>query len=171
MNCGRRSQSRNASVQRFSFGIACRSVLQSTRACARREPMEDVSEYLRKARALSAEAFRQLHPHYFLYKHSKQVRDTGQSEQDIDYATRTLSLSFDPLPALSQLVEVRKNPDNPFTNARRSTTSQLVARPMVMRSGDGLSGFLLTSTGRLDSSSSAGSDRIRPHRSRMQSPA
>ena len=95
--------------------------------------MQDVTEYLRKARALSAEAFRQLHPHYFLYKHSKQVRDTGQSEQDIDYATRTLSLSFDPLPALSQLVEVRKNPHNPFPD--RITIGRATNCDVVLRLG------------------------------------
>ncbi|MEO8177527.1 MAG: FHA domain-containing protein [Deltaproteobacteria bacterium] len=93
--------------------------------------MEDVTDYLRKARALTAEAFRQLHPHHFLYKHTKHVRDTGQSEQDIDYATRTLSLNFDPLPGLAQLVEVKKNPDNPFPDRitiGRATNCDVVIR-------------------------------------------
>jgi pSer/pThr/pTyr-binding forkhead associated (FHA) protein len=93
--------------------------------------MQDATDYLRKARALTAEAFRQLYPHYFLYKHSKQVRDPGQSEPDIDYATRTLSLNFDPLPRVSQLVEVKKNPDNPFPDRitiGRATNCDVVIR-------------------------------------------
>jgi|SRR4051812_35859826 hypothetical protein len=93
--------------------------------------MEDVTEHLRKARALSSEAFRQLYPHYFLYKYARQVRDLGPSEPDIDYATRTLSLNFDPLPRLSQLVEVKKNPDNPFPDRLtigRATNCDVVIR-------------------------------------------
>ena len=93
--------------------------------------MEEVSEYQRKARTLSAEAFRQLHPNYFLYKHGKEVRDPREAEPDIDYATRTLSLNFDPLPRLSQLVEVKKNPDNPFPDRisiGRATNCDVVIR-------------------------------------------
>lgn len=93
--------------------------------------MEDVSEYRRKARGMNADAFRQLHPHLFLYKHAKQVRDPRLSEPDIDYATRTLSLNFDPLPALSQIVEVKKNPDNPYPDRitiGRATNCDVVIR-------------------------------------------
>ena len=93
--------------------------------------MEDVTDYARKARALTAEAFRQVHPHHFLFKHAKHVRDTGQSEQDIDYATRTLSLNYDPMPGLAQLVEVKKNPDNPFPDRitiGRATNCDVVIR-------------------------------------------
>jgi len=93
--------------------------------------MESVSDYLRKARGLSVEAFAQLYPHYFLYKHPKRVRDHGQSEQDIDYATRTLSLNFDPLPGESQLVPVKKNPENPFPDRLtigRATNCDVVIR-------------------------------------------
>jgi hypothetical protein len=93
--------------------------------------MHDVSEYQREARALTAEAFRQLHPHYFLYKYAKQVRETGKSEPDIDYATRTLSLNFDPLPRLAQLVEIKKNPENPFPDRitiGRATNCDVVIR-------------------------------------------
>ena len=93
--------------------------------------MESVSDYVRKARGMTAEAFGQLHPHYFLYKHPKRVRDPGQSEPDIDYATRTLSLNFDPLPGESQLVPVKKNPDNPFPDRLtigRATNCDVVIR-------------------------------------------
>jgi hypothetical protein len=93
--------------------------------------MEEVTEYLRKARALAADAFRQLYPHYFLYKHAKRVRDPEQAEPDIDYATRTLSLNFDPLPGLAQLVEVKKNPENPFPDRitiGRATNCDVVIR-------------------------------------------
>lgn len=93
--------------------------------------MEEVTEYQRKARALPADAFRQLYPHYFLYKHAKRVRDPEPSEPDIDYATRTLSLNFDPLPGLSQVVEVKKNPENPFPDRitiGRATNCDVVIR-------------------------------------------
>jgi FHA domain len=93
--------------------------------------MEDVTEYLRKARGVSADAFRQLYPHYFLYKHAKHVRDSRISEPDIDFATRTLSLNFDPLPAANQLVPVKKNPENPFPDRLtigRATNCDVVIR-------------------------------------------
>jgi hypothetical protein len=93
--------------------------------------MEEVTEYLRKARTLTEDAFRQLYPHYFFYKRAKQGRVTGESEQDIDYATRTLSLNFDPMPRVSQLVEVKKNPDNPFPDRisiGRATNCDVVIR-------------------------------------------
>lgn len=93
--------------------------------------MESVIEYLRKARGTTLEAFRQLYPHYFLYKHPKTVRDHPFSEPDIDYATRTLSLNFDPLPGESQVVAVKKNPDNPFPDRLtigRATNCDVVIR-------------------------------------------
>jgi hypothetical protein len=93
--------------------------------------MESASDYLSKARSMTAEAFGQLYPHYFLYKHPKRVRDTGQGKQDIDYATRTLSLNFDPLPGESQLVPVKKNPENPFPDRLtigRATNCDVVLR-------------------------------------------
>lgn len=93
--------------------------------------MEDVNEYLRKARGMNVDAFRQLHPHLFLYKHAKQARDPRQSEPDIDYATRTLSLNFDPLPNKNQLVAVKKNPGNPYPDRitiGRATNCDVVIR-------------------------------------------
>ena len=93
--------------------------------------MEDLSEYLRKARGMNADAFRQLHPHLFFFKHAKQARDPRQSEPDIDYATRTLSLNFDPVPAVNQLVAVKKNPDNPYPDRLtigRATNCDVVIR-------------------------------------------
>ncbi len=93
--------------------------------------MEEVTEYLRKARGMSAETFRQLHPHHFLYKHPKQVPDPGLSQPDIDFATRTLSLNYDPLPQAAQLVPVKKNPDNPFPDRLtigRATNCDVVIR-------------------------------------------
>jgi hypothetical protein len=93
--------------------------------------MEDVTDYLRKARAMTADAFRQLYPHYFLYKQAKRVRDPEGFEPDIDYATRTLSLNFDPLPAVSQIVAVKKNPDNPYPDRitiGRATNCDVVIR-------------------------------------------
>jgi len=93
--------------------------------------MEEVTEYLRKARALTADAFRQLYPHYFLYKQAKRVLEPEGSEPDIDYETRTLSLNFDPLPGLAQVVEVKKNPDNPFPDRitiGRATNCDVVIR-------------------------------------------
>jgi pSer/pThr/pTyr-binding forkhead associated (FHA) protein len=97
----------------------------------RLEPMEEVTEYLRKARSVNADTFQQLYPHYFLYKHAKAVRDPGISEPDIDFATRTLSLNFDPLPQQNQLVPVKKNPDNPFPDRLtigRATNCDVVIR-------------------------------------------
>jgi hypothetical protein len=93
--------------------------------------MEDVSEYLRKVRGMNADAFRQIHPHLFLYKHPKHARDPHQLEPDIDYATRTLSLNFDPLPGVSQIVAVKKNPDNPYPDRitiGRATNCDVVIR-------------------------------------------
>jgi hypothetical protein len=93
--------------------------------------MESVSDYLRKARGVTVEAFGQLYPHYFLYKHPKRVREHCESEPDIDYATRTLSLNFDPLPGESQVVAVKKNPDNPFPDRLtigRATNCDVVIR-------------------------------------------
>jgi hypothetical protein len=80
---------------------------------------------------MNAQAFRQLHPNYFLYKVGKEVRDPRESEPDIDYATRTLSLNFDPLPRVSQVVEVKKNPENPFPDRisiGRATNCDVVIR-------------------------------------------
>ena len=97
----------------------------------RRKAMDVVIEFQRKARSLSVDAFRQLYPNYFLYKFGKRVRDTQESEPDIDYATRTLSLNFDPLPGVSQVVVVKKNPENPFPDRisiGRATNCDVVIR-------------------------------------------
>src|SRR6185295_19093754 len=116
---------------------SARGFVRRRPACRERPPsaladaMEEVSEHQRLARTLSVDAFRQLHPNYFLYKHGKEVRDPRESEPDIDYATRTLSLNFDPMPRLNQLVEVKKNPENPFPDRisiGRATNCDVVIR-------------------------------------------
>jgi pSer/pThr/pTyr-binding forkhead associated (FHA) protein len=93
--------------------------------------MESVVEYLGKARGMPVEAFRQAYPHYFLYKHPKSVRDVAGPQPDIDYATRTLSLNFDPLPGEPQVVPVKKNPDNPFPD--RLTIGRAINCDVVIR--------------------------------------
>ena len=93
--------------------------------------MDDVTEYLRKARGVTPATFQQLYPHYFLYKHPKEARFERRSEPDIDYATRAMDLNFDPMPAVTQLVPVKKNPDNPFPDRLtigRATNCDIVIR-------------------------------------------
>jgi pSer/pThr/pTyr-binding forkhead associated (FHA) protein len=92
--------------------------------------MEAVTEYQRKARGVTLVTFQQLYPHYFLFKHPKLVRDLRQ-KADIDYATSAIDLNFDPLPGETQLVPVKKNPDNPFPDRLtigRATNCDVVIR-------------------------------------------
>lgn len=93
--------------------------------------MDDVTEYLRKARGVTQATFQQLHPHHFLYKHAKESRVERTSEPDIDYATRAIDLNFDPMPGMTQLVPVKKNPENPFPDRLtigRATNCDVVIR-------------------------------------------
>ncbi|HWO09025.1 MAG TPA: FHA domain-containing protein [Polyangiaceae bacterium] len=93
--------------------------------------MDEVTEYLRKARGVTQATFQQLYPHYFLYKHPREAIGERPSEPDIDYATRAIDLNFDPLPAVTQLVPVKKNPDNPFPDRLtigRATNCDVVIR-------------------------------------------
>jgi len=76
--------------------------------------MDEVTEYLRKARGVTQATFQQLYPHNFLYKHPKEARAERPSEPDFDYATRAIDLNFDPMPTVTQVVAVKKNPENPF---------------------------------------------------------
>jgi len=92
--------------------------------------MEAVTQYVRKARGVTLVTFQQLYPHYFLFKHPKLVRDERQ-RADIDYATSAIDLNFDPLPGETQLVPVKKNPDNPFPDRLtigRATNCDVVIR-------------------------------------------
>ena len=93
--------------------------------------MDDVTEYLRKARGVSQATFQQMYPHNFLYKHPKEATLDRPSEPDIDYATRAMDLNFDPMPTVTQLVPVKKNPENPFPDRLtigRATNCDVVIR-------------------------------------------
>src|SRR5262245_56697009 len=93
--------------------------------------MDDVTEYLRKARGVTQATFQQMYPHHFLYKHPKEAIAERPSEPDIDYATRAMDLNFDPMPTVTQLVPVKKNPENPFPDRLtigRATNCDVVIR-------------------------------------------
>jgi pSer/pThr/pTyr-binding forkhead associated (FHA) protein len=93
--------------------------------------VEAVTEYLRKARGSTVAVFQQAYPHLFLYKHPKAVRERREFDSDIDYATRTIDMNFDPMPAEPQLVAVKKNPENPFPDRLtigRATNCDVVIR-------------------------------------------
>jgi hypothetical protein len=86
------------------------------------ENMDDVTEYQRKARGVTQATFQQLYPHHFLFKHPK---------AEIDYATRAIDMNFDPMPNVTQLVPVKKNPENPFPDRLtigRATNCDVVIR-------------------------------------------
>ena len=93
--------------------------------------MEDVIEYARKARGVTQATFQQLYPHYFLFKHPKESMPVRSSQPEFDYATRAIDLNFDPMPSISQLVAVKKNPENPFPDRLtigRATNCDVVIR-------------------------------------------
>ena len=93
--------------------------------------MDEVTDYLRKARGVAQATFQQMHPHNFLYNHPKEAVADRPSEPDIDYATRAMDLNFDPMPTITQLVPVKKNPDNPFPDRLtigRATNCDVVIR-------------------------------------------
>lgn len=93
--------------------------------------MEAPHEYLRNARTTTASAFREIYPHHFLFKHPKQPRDGAGAQPEIDYATRTLSINFDPRAAEAQVVCVKKKPENPFPDRisiGRATNCDVVIR-------------------------------------------
>jgi pSer/pThr/pTyr-binding forkhead associated (FHA) protein len=93
--------------------------------------MDDVTEYLRKARGVTQGTFQQLYPHYFLYKHPRQAVIERATEPDIDYATRAIDMNFDPMPTVTQVVTVKKNPENPFPDRLtigRATNCDVVIR-------------------------------------------
>lgn len=93
--------------------------------------MDDVNEYLRKARGVTQATFQQLYPHHFLFKHAKAAMATRSSGHEIDYATRAIDLNFDPMPNVTQVVPVKKNPENPFPDRLtigRATNCDVVIR-------------------------------------------
>jgi hypothetical protein len=93
--------------------------------------MDEVTEYLRKARGVTQSTFQQLYPHHFLYKHPKEAHLEQASEPDFDYATRAIDLNFDPMPTVTQVVAVKKNPENPFPDRLtigRATNCDVVIR-------------------------------------------
>jgi hypothetical protein len=93
--------------------------------------MDDVTEYLRKARGVSQATFQQLYPHHFLFKHPKEAITANSSDQEIDYATRAIDMNFDPMPNVTQVVSVKKNPENPFPDRLtigRATNCDVVIR-------------------------------------------
>lgn len=93
--------------------------------------MEDVIEYARKARGVTQATFQQLYPHHFLFKHPKESTPVRSSQPEFDYATRAIDLNFDPMPSISQLVAVKKNPENPFPDRLtigRATNCDVVIR-------------------------------------------
>jgi len=93
--------------------------------------MDDVTEYLRKARGVTQATFQQLFTHHFLYKHPKAAMTGPSGDHEIDYATRAIDMNFDPMPNVTQLVAVKKNPDNPFPDRLtigRATNCDVVIR-------------------------------------------
>ena len=93
--------------------------------------MDDLTEYLRKARGVTQATFQQLYPHYFLFKHAKAAMASRSGDHEIDYATRAIDLNFDPMPNVMQVVAVKKNPDNPFPDRLtigRATNCDVVIR-------------------------------------------
>jgi hypothetical protein len=93
--------------------------------------MDDVTEYLRKARGVTQATFQQLYPHHFLYKHPKAAAVGRAVGHEIDYATRAIDLNFDPMPNVMQIVPVKKNPENPFPDRLtigRATNCDVVIR-------------------------------------------
>jgi FHA domain len=93
--------------------------------------MDEVTEYLRKARGVTQATFQQLYPHHFLYKHPKDLVADSSNEPEIDYTTRTIDLNFDPMANMVQLVPVKKNPENPFPDRLtigRATNCDVVIR-------------------------------------------
>lgn len=93
--------------------------------------MDDVTEYLRKARSVAQATFQQLYPHHFLFKHPKAAITGNAGDQDIDYATRAIDMNFDPMPNVTQVVSVKKNPENPFPDRLtigRATNCDVVIR-------------------------------------------
>jgi pSer/pThr/pTyr-binding forkhead associated (FHA) protein len=93
--------------------------------------MDEVTEYRRKARGVTQAAFQQLYPHHFLYKYPKEAIFEGPSEAEIDYATRAIDVNFDPMPNVTQVVAVKKNPDNPYPDRLtigRATNCDVVIR-------------------------------------------
>jgi pSer/pThr/pTyr-binding forkhead associated (FHA) protein len=99
--------------------------------------MELVTDYLRKARGMSQSAFQQLFPHYFLFKHAKLVNEPRASDPDFEYATRTIGLDYDPMPGETELVAVKKNPENPFpdrlTIGRAPNCDVIIRLPFVSK--------------------------------------
>jgi hypothetical protein len=94
--------------------------------------MDEVTEYLRKTRGVTQAAFQQLYPHHFLFKHPKPAATFEVPDQsEIDYATRAIDVNFDPIPNVTQVVSVKKNPDNPFPDRLtigRATNCDVVIR-------------------------------------------
>jgi pSer/pThr/pTyr-binding forkhead associated (FHA) protein len=93
--------------------------------------MDDVTEYLRKARGVSQATFQQLYPHHFLFKHPKAAITANAGDQEFDYATRSIDINFDPMPNVTQVVSVKKNPENPFPDRLtigRATNCDVVIR-------------------------------------------
>jgi hypothetical protein len=99
--------------------------------------MELITEYQRKARGMALSAFQQQFPHLFFFKHPKGARSERDSAPGFDYATQAISLNFDPMPGETQLVPVKKNPDNPFPDRLtigRATNCDVVIRlPFVSK--------------------------------------
>jgi hypothetical protein len=93
--------------------------------------MDDVTDYLRKARGVTQATFQQLYPHHFLFKHPKAAITGHTGGHEIDYATRAIDMNFDPMPNVTQLVPVKKNPENPFPDRLtigRATNCDVVIR-------------------------------------------
>lgn len=93
--------------------------------------MDDVTEYVRKARGVTQATFQQLYPHHFLFKHPKARMPDSPRDTEIDYATRTFDMNFDPMPNIVQLVPIKKNPENPFPDRLtigRATNCDVVIR-------------------------------------------
>lgn len=93
--------------------------------------MDDVTEYVRKARGVAQASFQQLYPHHFLFKHPKAMVGDSPRDTEIDYATRAIDMNFDPMPNVVQLVAVKKNPENPFPDRLtigRATNCDVVIR-------------------------------------------
>jgi hypothetical protein len=93
--------------------------------------MDEVTDYLRKARGVTQATFQQLYPHHFLFKHPKAAIVGRTGGHEIDYATRAIDLNFDPMPNVTQVVAIKKNPENPFPDRLtigRATNCDVVIR-------------------------------------------
>jgi len=98
----------------------------------RKESVENIDNYLTRARTLDRGEFVMAYRHLFLLKHPKPRQISGESwMRDLDGATVTRELQFDPVPDRMQLVVVKKSAgnENPWEfSIGRAVTCDVVLR-------------------------------------------